>query len=211
LGVMFLIFKRAFDISTSLLAIILLSPLFIFLIFAVKVSSPGSVFFKQSRIGRHKNLFVMLKFRTMRTDAPKDIPTHLLADPDAYITPLGKFMRRTSLDEIPQIFNILKGDMSVVGPRPALWNQDDLVAFRDQYGANDVRPGLTGLAQISGRDELPIAVKAAYDGEYVEKMSFLFDCRIIWRTVFKVAKSEGVKEGVKEEKAVEESVAGKNG
>ena len=137
----------------------------------------------------------MLKFRTMRTDAPRDIPTHLLQNPYAYITPIGRFLRKTSLDELPQFFHILIGDMSLVGPRPALWNQDDLAAERDKYGANDVRPGLTGLAQIKGRDELPIEVKAAYDGEYVEKMSFLFDLKILFLTVFSVAKGEGVKEG----------------
>ena len=137
----------------------------------------------------------MLKFRTMFNDAPHDIPTHMLKNPYVYITPLGRFLRKTSLDELPQLFNIFRGDMTIVGPRPALWNQDDLASERDKYGANDVRPGLTGLAQIKGRDELPIEIKAAYDGEYVEKMSLGFDCRILFYTVFSVTKGEGVKEG----------------
>ena len=189
--------KRLFDITASVLGIILLAPVFIILILAVKISSPGPAFFRQKRVGRGKKNFDMLKFRTMRTDAPHDIPTHLLQNPYTYITPIGRFLRRSSLDELPQLFHILIGDMSVVGPRPALWNQDDLVAERDKYGANDVRPGLTGFAQIKGRDELPINVKAAYDGEYVEKMGLLFDCIIILRTIFSVTRGEGVKEGGK--------------
>ena len=192
---MYPMLKRLFDITASFFGILLLFPVFIVLICVIKISSPGSAFFKQKRIGRYKEFFDMLKFRTMRTDAPRDIPTHLLQNPYAYITPIGRFLRKTSLDELPQLFHILIGDMSLVGPRPALWNQDDLAAERDKYGANDVRPGLTGLAQIKGRDELPIEVKAAYDGEYVEKMSFLFDLKILFLTVFSVAKGEGVKEG----------------
>lgn len=190
------IFKRVFDIIASLAGMIVLSPLLLFLICAIKLSSPGPVLFKQNRIGRYKKWFVVYKFRTMRSDTPSDIPTHMLNNPEAYITPLGRVMRKTSLDELPQLVNILRGDMSVVGPRPALWNQDDLVALREKYGANDVRPGLTGLAQIKGRDELPIAVKAAYDGEYIKKMGFFYDCRIIVGTVFSVVGSKGVKEGV---------------
>jgi O-antigen biosynthesis protein WbqP len=192
---MYPFFKRLFDIAASVAGILVLSPLFIFLAIGVKFSSPGPVFFKQKRIGLNKKHFHMLKFRTMFNDAPSDIPTHMLQNPYIYITPLGRFLRKTSLDELPQLFNILRGDMTIVGPRPALWNQDDLVAARDKYGANDVRPGLTGLAQISGRDELPIEIKAAYDGEYIKKMSLLFDFKIIFLTVFSVAKAEGVKEG----------------
>jgi O-antigen biosynthesis protein WbqP len=192
---MYPFFKRLFDLAASFLGLFVLAPVFLVLIFAIKISSPGPVFFRQKRIGRNKRFFYMLKFRTMRTDAPHDVPTHLLQNPYAYITPIGRFLRKTSLDELPQLFHILRGDMSVVGPRPALWNQDDLAAERDKYGANDVRPGLTGLAQIKGRDELPIDVKAAYDGEYVEKMGLLFDFRILLLTVFSVTKGEGVKEG----------------
>jgi O-antigen biosynthesis protein WbqP len=148
-------------------------------------------------VGRDKKLFLMLKFRSMRSDAPRDMPTHLLQNPFQYITPVGAFLRKTSLDELPQLVNILKGEMSFVGPRPALWNQDDLVACRDKYGANSLRPGLTGLAQIRGRDELPIEVKAAYDGEYAKRISFGFDCEIIFKTVLSVLKSDGVREGGK--------------
>jgi len=192
---MYPVFKRLFDIAASIIGALVLAPAFIFLVFGIKFSSPGPVFFRQKRIGRNKKLFNMLKFRTMYNDAPRDIPTHLLQNPYVYITPLGRFLRKTSLDELPQLFHILKGDMSLVGPRPALWNQDDLVAERDKYGANDVRPGLTGLAQINGRDELPIVEKAAYDGEYVEKMGLLLDLKIIFLTVFSVTRGEGVKEG----------------
>jgi len=188
--------KRLFDITAALFGIFLLAPLFIVLAFAIKATSPGPAFFRQKRVGRGKELFSMLKFRSMRTDAPCDTPTHLLQNPYNCITAIGRFLRKSSLDEWPQLFNILAGDMSLVGPRPALWNQDDLVAARDKYGANDIRPGLTGLAQIKGRDELPIEVKAAYDGEYVEKMGFLFDVKIIFRTLFSVTRGEGIKEGV---------------
>ena len=162
---------------------------------AVKLTSPGPVFFRQKRVGLKKTHFMIYKFRTMRTDAPKDQPTHLLKNPNAFITPVGRFLRKSSLDELPQLFNILKGEMAVVGPRPALWNQFDLIAERDKYGANDVRPGLTGWAQINGRDELPIDVKARLDGEYVRRMSFFFDVRCIVGTVFSVARAEGVVEG----------------
>ena len=179
----------------SVLGLVLLSPVLLVLAFLIKVTSPGPVFFRQKRVGIHKTYFHILKFRTMRVDTPKDCPTHMLHSPEQYITPIGNFLRRTSLDELPQIFNILSGKMSVVGPRPALWNQDDLVALRDQYGANDVRPGLTGWAQINGRDELSIEQKARLDGEYVEKMSFLFDLRCFLGTFLRVFRCEGVVEG----------------
>lgn len=188
-------FKRGMDFVLALLGLIVLSPLFLALIIAVKADSRGPVFFRQKRVGIRKTHFNILKFRTMRTDTPKDMPTHLLKDPGQYITRVGKFLRKTSLDELPQIINILKGDMAVVGPRPALWNQYDLIEERDKYGANDVRPGLTGWAQINGRDELEIPVKARLDGEYVKKMGFLMDCRCFFGTFLSVLKSEGVVEG----------------
>ena len=187
--------KRILDLILSLLALAALSPLMLVLALAVKLTSPGPVFFRQKRVGLKKTHFMIYKFRTMRTDAPKDQPTHLLKNPNAFITPVGRFLRKSSLDELPQLFNILKGEMAVVGPRPALWNQFDLIAERDKYGANDVRPGLTGWAQINGRDELPIDVKARLDGEYVRRMSFFFDVRCIVGTVFSVARAEGVVEG----------------
>ena len=179
----------------AVVAIILLSPVLAVLALLIKADSKGSVLFKQKRVGFNKNFFMIYKFRTMRTDAPKDIPTHLLQDPAAHITRIGRFLRKTSLDELPQLFNILRGQMSVVGPRPALWNQDDLIAERDRYGANNLRPGLTGWAQINGRDELPIDVKAALDGEYVLRINFLFDCRIVFNTFFNVLSSKGQTEG----------------
>jgi O-antigen biosynthesis protein WbqP len=179
----------------ALLALVVLSPLFLALAVVIRATSPGPVFFRQKRVGLGKSHFMIYKFRTMRTDAPKDQPTHLLKDPAAYITPVGRFLRRSSLDELPQLFNIIKGEMAVVGPRPALWNQFDLIAERDKYGANDVRPGLTGWAQINGRDELPIDVKARLDGEYVRRMSFGFDVRCVLGTVLKVLRSDGVVEG----------------
>lgn len=188
-------FKRFFDFLLALLGLILLSWLFVILIIWIKLDSKGPVLFKQKRVGLHKKHFNILKFRTMRIDTPKDTPTHLLKDPEQYITKAGKFLRKTSLDELPQIINILKGDMSIVGPRPALWNQYDLIEERDKYGANDVMPGLTGWAQINGRDELEIPVKAKLDGEYVEKMGFLMDLKCIFGTVKSVAKQEGVVEG----------------
>lgn len=188
--------KRLCDILLSIIATLLLSWLLVILILLIKLTSKGPVFFRQRRIGIHKKEFSILKFRTMRIDTPKDVPTHMLKDPQKYITMIGKFLRMTSLDELPQLFNILMGQMSIVGPRPALWNQYDLIAERDQYGANDVRPGLTGWAQINGRDELPIPVKAKLDGEYVRKMSFLFDIKCMIRTVGTVFRREGVKEGV---------------
>ncbi len=189
------VIKRILDFLLALLAIILLSWLLVIIAIAIKMESKGPVFFKQKRIGIHKSYFEILKFRSMRTDTPKDMPTHLLKDPAAFITKVGGFLRKTSLDELPQLINILKGDMSFVGPRPALWNQYDLIEERDKYGANDVMPGLTGWAQINGRDELEIPVKAGLDGEYVEKCGFLFDCKCFFGTFKSVAKAEGVVEG----------------
>ena len=195
---MYVHIKRILDFLLSLLAIVALSPVLLAISAVIRFTSPGPVLFKQKRVGQGKRHFMIYKFRTMRTDAPKDQPTHLLKDPSAYITPVGRFLRRSSLDELPQLMNILKGEMAVVGPRPALWNQFDLIAERDRYGANDVRPGLTGWAQINGRDELPIDVKARLDGEYVKRMSFGFDLRCILGTVVKVLRSENVVEGAKE-------------
>lgn len=187
--------KRLIDIVVSLLGCIILSPLFLILCIAIKIDSKGPVLFKQKRVGIHKTYFNILKFRTMRIDTPKDMPTHMLTNPEQYITKVGKFLRKSSLDELPQIINILKGDMSIIGPRPALWNQDDLIAERDKYGANDVMPGLTGWAQINGRDELEIPVKAALDGEYVKKMSFGFDVKCFFGTITSVLHHDGVVEG----------------
>ena len=187
--------KRVLDFMLSLVGLILLSPVLLIIALIIKLTSPGPVFFKQKRVGKNKTYFNILKFRTMRTDTPKDTPTHLLTNPDQYITPIGKVLRKTSLDELPQIINILKGDMSIIGPRPALWNQYDLIEERDRYGANDILPGLTGWAQINGRDELEIDVKARLDGEYVERMSFLFDCKCFFGTITSVLKHEGVVEG----------------
>lgn len=162
---------------------------------AIKLDSLGPIFFKQKRVGMNKTHFNIYKFRTMRTDTPKDTPTHLLSDPGKYITRMGGFLRKTSLDELPQIINILFGQMSIIGPRPALWNQYDLIEERDKYGVNEIRPGLTGWAQINGRDELPIEVKAKYDGEYVQNMSFLFDVKCFLGSLAYVLKKEGVVEG----------------
>lgn len=187
--------KRVMDFVISLCGCIILSPIFLILCVWIKLDSKGPIFFKQKRIGIHKTYFHILKFRTMYIDTPKDMPTHLLADPEQYITKAGKFLRKTSLDELPQIINILKGEMSIIGPRPALWNQDDLIAERDKYGANDVMPGLTGWAQINGRDELEIDVKAKLDGEYVNRLSFAFDVKCFIGTIFSVLKSDGVVEG----------------
>ncbi|MEL7622555.1 MAG: sugar transferase [Clostridiales bacterium] len=190
--------KRLIDIVLAGAGLILLSPVLLLLWAAVRMTSPGPAIFKQKRIGKDKIIFQMAKFRSMRIDTPSEIPTHLLQDPYAYITPIGCFLRKSSLDELPQLWNIFKGDMSIVGPRPALWNQDDLIAERDRWGANDVRPGLTGLAQIRGRDELPVPEKAAYDGEYCRRMGFWFDCQILWQTVKVVLFGSGVREGRRE-------------
>ena len=188
-------FKRLIDIVLSACGIVILSPLMLVLVVAIRLDSPGPVLFRQKRVGLHKSHFNILKFRTMRIDTPRDMPTHLLENPEQWITKVGGFLRKTSLDELPQIFNIFLGQMSVIGPRPALWNQYDLIAERDKYGANDVVPGLTGWAQINGRDELPIDVKARLDGEYVERMSFLFDVKCFFGTVTSVLKRDGVVEG----------------
>ena len=187
--------KRGIDFCLSLTGIIMLFPLFALIVVLIKVDSPGPILFKQKRIGIHKKNFKILKFRTMRIDTPKDTPTHMLEDPDKWITKVGKFLRKTSLDELPQIFNILVGQMAIVGPRPALWNQYDLIAERDKYGANDIMPGLTGWAQINGRDELPIDVKAKLDGEYVEKIGLKMDTKCFLKTITAVVKSDGVVEG----------------
>lgn len=193
--VMFLKFKRLVDIVLSLIGLIVLSPVFLIIMILIKLDSKGPVFFKQKRVGKNKTHFYILKFRTMRIDTPKDTPTHLLENPDQYITRVGKLLRKTSLDELPQIWNIFIGDMSIVGPRPALWNQYDLIAERDKYGANDIRPGLTGWAQINGRDELPIEVKAKFDGEYVKNMGVMMDIKCFIGTIISVLKSDGVVEG----------------
>jgi O-antigen biosynthesis protein WbqP len=187
--------KRIIDLLLAITGLIVLLPIFLILVIAIKVDSRGPVLFKQKRIGKLKSHFNILKFRTMRIDTPKDTPTHLLKNPEQYITRVGKFLRKTSLDELPQIFNIISGTMSIIGPRPALWNQYDLIEERDKYGANDIRPGLTGWAQINGRDELPIQVKARLDGEYVEKMSVWFDVRCFFGTIASVLTSDGVVEG----------------
>ena len=187
--------KRLIDLLLSACAIVVLSPVYLLICIAILVDDPGPVFFRQKRVGIHKTHFWILKFRTMKVSTPKDVPTHLLEDPEQYITRVGKFLRRTSLDELPQIFQIFTGKMAIIGPRPALWNQFDLIAERDKYGANDVRPGLTGWAQINGRDELPIDVKARFDGEYVRNLSFAFDCKCFFGTIGSVLKSEGVVEG----------------
>lgn len=188
-------FKRFLDIVLSAAGIVVLAVPMLVIAVAIKIDSKGPVFFKQKRVGLHKEHFNILKFRTMRIDTPHDAPTHELSDPKRWITRTGAFLRKTSLDELPQLFNILAGSMSVIGPRPALWNQFDLIEERDKYGANDVRPGLTGWAQINGRDELEIPVKAGLDGEYVQKMGFAFDCKCFFGTVLSVLKSDGVVEG----------------
>lgn len=187
--------KRGLDILLSLAGIVVLAVPMLVIAAAVKLDSPGPVLFRQKRVGIHKTYFEILKFRTMRTDTPHDAPTHQLRGASSYITKVGAFLRRTSLDELPQLFNILLGQMSVVGPRPALWNQEDLIAQRDLYGANDVCPGLSGWAQINGRDELPIPVKARFDGEYAAKISFAFDCKCFFGTIGKVLRHDGVMEG----------------
>ena len=189
------VFKRLVDLVLSGCGILVLSPVYLIVALAIKLDDPGPVFFRQKRVGIHKTHFNILKFRTMKMETPKDTPTHLLENPQQYITRVGRILRKTSLDELPQIFQIFTGKMSIIGPRPALWNQFDLIAERDKYGANDVRPGLTGWAQINGRDELPIDVKARYDGEYVENMSFLFDCKCFFGTIVSVLKHDGVVEG----------------
>lgn len=190
--------KRVIDFTLSLVGLIVLSPIFLILIVCIKIDSKGPILFKQKRVGIHKSHFNILKFRTMSIDTPRDTPTHLLENPEQWITKVGKFLRKTSLDELPQIINILKGEMSIIGPRPALWNQYDLIEERDKYKANDIPPGLTGLAQIKGRDELPIEVKAKLDGEYTENISLLLDIKCFFGTIISVLKSKGVVEGAQE-------------
>ena len=192
---LYLTIKRTFDFALSLFAIFLLSPFLLVFTLLIKLSSRGPVLFRQERIGKDKIHFNILKFRTMRIETPKNTPTHLLDNPEQWITPIGKFLRKYSLDELPQLFNIIKGDMSIVGPRPALWNQFDLIELRDQYGVNDILPGLTGWAQVNGRDELSIELKVNYDKEYLERMSLWFDVTCVYHTFFKVLRSEGVVEG----------------
>ena len=187
--------KRALDILLSGLGLVVLSPLFLIISIAIKVEDPGPVFFRQKRVGIHKTYFNIVKFRSMRQDTPHDMPTHLLSDPQRWITKTGRFLRKTSLDELPQIAQIFTGKMSIIGPRPALWNQFDLIAQRDQYGANDVTPGLTGWAQVNGRDELEIEEKARLDGEYARNISFKMDMKIFWMTVKNVLRGSGVVEG----------------
>ena len=187
--------KRLLDLLLSGCGILVLTPVYLILALAILIDDPGPVFFRQKRVGIHKTYFHILKFRTMKMETPRDVPTHLLENPEQYITRVGRILRKTSLDELPQIFQIFTGKMSIIGPRPALWNQYDLIAERDKYGANDIRPGLTGWAQINGRDELPIDVKARLDGEYVEKLSFPFDCKCFFGTILSVVRHEGVVEG----------------
>ena len=189
------IIKPILDITISLLGLIMFSWLFLIIIIAIEIDDPGPVFFTQKRVGIHKKHFKLYKFRSMKMSTPHDTPTHLLENPDQYITKVGRVLRKLSLDETPQLINILKQDMSIIGPRPALWNQYDLIEERDKYGANDIKPGLSGWAQINGRDELEIADKARLDGEYVKRMSFLFDCRCFFGTAVSVLRHDGVVEG----------------
>lgn len=204
--------KRVFDFLISTFGILFLSLPMLIIALAIKIDSRGPIFFKQKRVGKGKKHFNILKFRTMRIDTPHDAPTHELSDPKKWITKVGGFLRKTSLDELPQLFNIWVGQMSIIGPRPALWNQFDLIEERDKYGANDVRPGLTGWAQINGRDELEIDVKAKFDGEYIEKMGFFFDCKCFFGTITSVLKHDGVVEGgTGEMKKQKQAVTDENG
>lgn len=202
---MYKFIKRVTDILISLILIILLLPIFLLIIIAIKLDSKGPVLFTQKRVGIHKTYFEIYKFRTMRVDTPHDAPTHTLENPEMYITKVGNFLRKTSLDELPQFINILKGDMSFVGPRPALWNQDDLVELRDKYGANDILPGLTGWAQINGRDAISLEIKAEYDGYYTKNLGVIMDLKCLALTVPSVIKRRGVVEGVYEEKSNNEN------
>lgn len=187
--------KRLIDIVLSTCGLIVLSPVYLILAIAIKIDDPGPVFFRQRRIGIHKTEFEILKFRTMRSDTPHDVPTHLLKNPEQYITKVGKFLRKSSLDELPQIAHIFTGKMSIIGPRPALWNQYDLINERDKYGANDIRTGLTGWAQVNGRDTVEIEDKAKFDGEYASRVGFAFDVKVFWQSILIVLKREGVLEG----------------
>lgn len=191
----YFIFKRLFDFTVSFIVLIFLSPLFLILIVFIKLDSKGPIIFKQKRVGRNKKYFYILKFRTMRMNTPSDTPTHKLENPNQWITKVGKFLRKTSLDELPQLINILKGDMSIIGPRPSLWNQYDLIEQRDHYDVHKLYPGLTGYAQINGRDEISISEKAKLDGYYVKHMSLWFDIKIFFGTIVSIFKSEGVFEG----------------
>lgn len=192
---MYPIIKRLLAITLSAIAIVILSPILAGIAIAIKIDSKGPVLFKQKRVGKNKEHFMIYKFRSMYVDAPADMPTHMLKDPTAMITKVGAFLRKTSLDELPQLFNIFKGEMAIIGPRPALWNQYDLIAERDKYQANDILPGLTGWAQIHGRDELEIEEKAQLDGYYVKNMSFMLDVKCFIGTFISVLKSDGVVEG----------------
>ena len=196
-------FKRFIDIALSFLGGVVLLPVFLIVALAIYIDDPGPIIFKQKRVGRNKEYFFLHKFRSMKVKTP-DVPTHLLENPEQYITKVGKFIRKFSIDELPQVYDILFGKMSIIGPRPALWNQYDLIEERDKYGANDIRPGLTGWAQINGRDELEIDEKARLDGEYVQKMSFLFDVKCFFGTILSVIRSDGVVEGAKTDEKVEE-------
>ena len=188
-------FKRLIDIFLSFIGLIILLLPMLLIVIIIKITDPGPAFFTQNRVGKNKKHFKLLKFRTMKMNTPHDTPTHLLENPEQYITSIGKILRKTSLDELPQLFNIFLGQMSIIGPRPALWNQDDLIKERDKYNVNDIRPGLTGWAQVNGRDELEISVKAKFDGEYVKKVNLLFDIKIFFLTIVKVLKHDGVVEG----------------
>lgn len=192
---LYLKFKRFYDFVLSFLGLIFLSPIYLILMLMIKIDSKGPILFKQKRIGKNKKYFYILKFRTMRIDTPKDTPTHMLENPDQWITKMGRFLRKTSLDELPQILNILKGDMSIIGPRPALWNQYDLVQERDKYDVHKLYPGLTGYAQIKGRDSLPISDKAKLDGYYVKHINLWLDIKIFFKTIISIFKSDGVVEG----------------
>lgn len=203
-------FKRLIDLVLSSVGIVVLAlPMVVFALI-IRIEDPGPAIFRQKRVGIHKTYFSVLKFRSMKMSTPHDMPTHMLENPDQYLLKCGRWMRKMSIDELPQLFNIFTGKMSIIGPRPALWNQDDLIAERDKYGANDVKPGLTGWAQINGRDELEIADKARLDGEYVKKMSFAFDCRCFFGTIRSVLRHDGVVEGgtgeLKKEEAKKEAV-----
>lgn len=203
-------FKRLIDLVLSSVGIVVLAlPMVVFALI-IRIEDPGPAIFRQKRVGIHKTYFPVLKFRSMKMSTPHDMPTHMLENPDQYLLKCGRWMRKMSIDELPQLFNIFTGKMSIIGPRPALWNQDDLIAERDKYGANDVKPGLTGWAQINGRDELEIADKARLDGEYVKKMSFAFDCRCFFGTIRSVLRHDGVVEGgtgeLKKEEAKREAV-----
>ena len=186
--------KRAIDIVLSGIGIVVLCIPMMLIAIVIKLDSPGPVLFRQERVGKNKKPFIILKFRSMYSDTPKNVPTHQLSDAKSYITKVGAFLRKTSLDELPQLFCIFIGSMTIIGPRPALFNQEDLLAERDKYGANNVKPGLTGLAQIRGRDELPIDVKAAFDGEYVSKISFWLDVKLFFGTITSVLKQDGIAE-----------------